>query len=64
MESLTIALILIAATLGIGWLCWIWMRASRASQQRMETNDLKIIGLLEEQNRLLRSLLERNSDRV
>ena len=55
MAELTVPLVLIAATLGIGWLCWVWMRASRASQRRMEENDRRIIALLEEQNELLRS---------
>lgn len=59
-EILIVAVILILATGGIGALCWIWMTNSRASQKRMESNDQKIIALLEEQNTLLRRLVDRS----
>lgn len=59
MDVLVIAFVLLSATLLIAWLCWVWMRASRASQQRMEENDRRIIALLEEQNELLRAMRSR-----
>lgn len=62
MDELAIPLVLVAATVGIGWLCWVWMRASRASQRRMEENDRRMIALMEEQNALLRELTRRGTD--
>jgi hypothetical protein len=54
-----ILLILVVATLLIGFLCWIWMRNSRASQTRMEAMHQKTVILLEEQNALLRRIAEK-----
>jgi hypothetical protein len=54
-----ILVILVVATLLIGWLCWIWMRGSRSSQARMEAMNQKTIALLEEQNALLRRIAEK-----
>jgi hypothetical protein len=54
-----ILVILVVATLLIGWLCWIWMRGSRSSQARMEAMHQKTIALLEEQNALLRRISEK-----
>ncbi|MBI2212214.1 MAG: hypothetical protein HYU52_01085 [Acidobacteria bacterium] len=51
--------ILVAATILIGLLCWIWMKSSRASQVRMEAMNEKVIVLLEEQNALLRRIAEK-----
>lgn len=59
MNGLYIPLVLVAATLAIVWLCWIWMQSTRASQRRMEESDRRMLELLEEQNTLLRELLER-----
>lgn len=54
-----ILLVLVVATLLIGFLCWIWMKNSRASQTRMEAMNQKTIALLEEQNALLRRIAEK-----
>ena len=54
-----IFLVLVAATLLIGVLCWVWMKNSRASQTRMEQMHQKTIALLEEQNALLRRIAEK-----
>jgi hypothetical protein len=54
-----ILVILVVATLMIGWLCWIWMRGSRSSQARMEAMNQKTISLLEEQNAILRRIAEK-----
>lgn len=51
--------ILVAATILIGLLCWIWMKSSRASQARIEEMNQKVIVLLEEQNALLRRIVEK-----
>jgi hypothetical protein len=59
-ETLIVAVILILATGGIGALCWVWMTNSRASQKRMESNDARLIALIEEQNALLRRLVDRS----
>ena len=49
-----IAFILVAATIGIGVLCYLWMQSTRASQRRVEAQNQRIVELLEEQNALLR----------
>ena len=49
-------LILIASAIGIGVLCYVWMKNSRASQTRMEQLHRETIELLREQNELLRKL--------
>lgn len=54
-----ILVILVAATILIGWLCWVWMKGSRASQARMEAMHQRTIALLEEQNALLRRIAEK-----
>jgi hypothetical protein len=54
-----ILVILVVATLLIGYLCWIWMKGSRASQARMEAMNQKSIDLLEEQIALLRRIAEK-----
>lgn len=54
-----ILIILVVATLLIGYLCWVWMKGSRASQARMEAMNQKTIALLEEQNALLRQIAEK-----
>lgn len=54
-----ILIILVVATLLIGFLCWVWMKGSRASQARMEAMNQKTIALLEEQNALLRQIAEK-----
>ena len=51
--------ILIVATILIGALCWIWMQKSRASQSRMEQMQSRLLALMEEQNQLLRRMLEK-----
>lgn len=51
--------ILVVATILIGFLCWIWMRNSRASQTRMEEMNRRTVALLEEQNALLRRIAEK-----
>ncbi len=51
-------MILPLIALGIGALCWVWMRRSRASQTRVEEKNDRIIRLLEEQNELLRRYLD------
>ncbi len=54
-----ILIILVVATVLIGFLCWIWMKNSRASQTRMEAMHQRSIALLEEQNALLRRIAEK-----
>jgi hypothetical protein len=51
--------ILVVATVLIGFLCWIWMRSSRASQARMEEMNRRTVSLLEEQTALLRRIAEK-----
>jgi hypothetical protein len=41
------ALVLIVATLAIGWLCYSWMQSTRASQRRVEAQNQRMIELLE-----------------
>ena len=53
---LIVVFALFLPVLGIAALCWVWMKRSRASQQRFETQNDRIIQLLERQN----ELLERN----
>jgi hypothetical protein len=47
------ALALLAITIGIAVLCWVWMKRSRASQSRVEAQNERIIQLLERQTELL-----------
>ena len=53
-----ISLVIAATPIGIGVLCWVWMKGSRASQARMEERNQEIVDLLKEQNSLLRALGE------
>ena len=53
-----ISLVIAAAPIAIGVLCWVWMKGSRASQARMEERNQEIVDLLKEQNSLLRGLGE------
>lgn len=48
MDILLSALVLIIATLGIGALCYSWMKSTRASQRKVETQNERIIALLEQ----------------
>jgi Flp pilus assembly protein TadB len=48
MDILLSALVLILATLGIGALCYSWMKSTRASQRKVETQNERIIALLEQ----------------
>ena len=48
MDILVSAFVLIVATLGIGALCYSWMKSTRASQRKVETQNERIITLLEE----------------
>jgi hypothetical protein len=52
---------LLAVTIGlvIIVICYVWMTASRASQTRMEEQNRRVAELLEEQNRLLRLLIDK-----
>jgi len=54
-----ITLLLVGGTIGIGVLCWVWMRGSRASQARMEARNDQIVSLLRAQNDLLAAILDR-----
>lgn len=54
-----IAFVLVAATIGIAILCYLWMQSTRASQRRVEAQNQRIVELLEEQNALLRKGSER-----
>ena len=47
MDILLSALVLILATLGIGALCYSWMKSTRTSQRKVETQNERIIALLE-----------------
>jgi len=46
--NILIALLLVAATFGITFLCWSWMQSTRASQRRVEAQNQRIIELLEQ----------------
>ena len=39
--------VLVAASVIIILLCWVWMRSTRASQRRVEAQNQRIIELLE-----------------
>jgi uncharacterized membrane protein YesL len=58
-ELLVVALPIVGAVVGIGVLCYVWMKNSRASQTRMEAQNQEIALLLREQNSLLRKIAER-----
>jgi hypothetical protein len=47
------ALALLAITIGIAVLCWVWMKRSRGSQARVEAQNERMIRLLERQIELL-----------
>ena len=51
--------LLVLATLVIIYLCYTWMKSTRASQRRTEAQNQRVIELLEEQNKILRELRER-----
>ena len=48
MDILLSALVLILATVGIGALCYSWMKSTRASQRKVEAQNERIIALLEQ----------------
>jgi hypothetical protein len=48
MDILVYAIVLIIATFGIGALCYSWMKSTRASQRKVETQNERIIALLEQ----------------
>ena len=48
MDILLSAFVLILATVGIGALCYSWMKSTRASQRKVEAQNERIIALLEE----------------
>jgi type II secretory pathway component PulJ len=48
MDGFTGIAVLIVIAAGIGVLCWLWMRSTRASQRRVEAQNQRIIELLEQ----------------
>jgi len=54
-EILVVSLVLVVPTAVIIYLCYIWMQSTRASQRRTEAQNQKVIELLEEIVRELRS---------
>jgi cytochrome b len=56
MDTAALAIVLVAATLLIAALCWVWMRGSRASQARFEQQQREMVELLREQNELLKKI--------
>lgn len=56
--EILIPLLLVFMSAAIAILCYVWMKNSRASQQRMEQHQQETIALLREQNALLRKLSE------
>ena len=54
-----IAFILVVATIGIALLCYSWMQSTRASQRRVEAQNQRVVELLEEQNALIRRLVDK-----
>jgi flagellar basal body-associated protein FliL len=52
-------IVIIGSVVGIGVLCWVWMKNSRASQRHVESQNSEIVELLREQNALLRNLSEK-----
>lgn len=53
MNLLILGAVLVFSTIGIGLLCWVWMKRSRAAQERLVAQNERIISLLEEQNAML-----------
>ena len=60
MYTLGLFLLLLLVALGIAVLCWVWMQSSRASQARTEELNRRVVSLLEEQNALLREMVQRS----
>ena len=56
-----VVVVLLASTIGIALLCYVWMKNSRASQRRMEERHDQMVRLLEEQNLLLRRMVDGNT---
>ncbi len=48
MDAMAAVAVLIVIAAGIGVLCWLWMRSTRASQRRVEAQNQRIIELLEQ----------------
>lgn len=54
---LLLALVLPLIALAIAALCWVWMKRSRGSQRRFEDQNEQVIRLLEQQNELLKQMM-------
>ena len=52
-------ILIIAVTVVIAVLCYVWMMSTRASQARMDQHYQKMLSLLEEQNAILRRLADK-----
>ena len=58
--TVVIAVVVLGPVIAIGVLCYVWMKNSRASQIRAESQTQEMLTLLREQNELLKRLAQRS----